>query len=227
MSHELRTPLNVIIGYSELLEEEIEDVELGQDLTKIKNSGKYLLQLINDILDLSKVEAGHLEVQLQSVDLRGLLAELDSALRQLATKNRNTLTVVVPPGLPEVTADPMRTRQAVLNLVSNAAKFCEDGTLTVAVRIDPLDPTRMFVDVTDTGVGMSEEQASQLFGRFTQVHEDDRERLGGTGLGLALSRSLCQLMEGDVLLAHTAPGLGSTFRIVLPIRPHEPQTGAE
>ncbi len=219
MSHELRTPLNVIIGYSELLEEEMDDEDLRADLTKIKGSGKHLLQLINDILDLSKVEAGRLEVHPEPIELGKLLTDLDPSLRQLATKNNNALEVQLPTPLPEVYADPMRVRQAVLNLVSNGAKFCEDGTLSVVVSVAP-NPGKVLLDVSDTGIGMSPEQAGKLFGRFTQVHEDDHERYGGTGLGLALSRSLCRLMGGELLLHHTARGEGSTFRIELPL--HQP-----
>jgi len=214
MSHELRTPLNGIIGYAEMLQDEVDTPDLREDLGRIRTSGRYLLELINDILDLSKVESGRLEVEPQPVALAHLVHDMSSSLGQLASNNRNELVVDVPDDLPQVHADPMRVRQVVLNLVSNAAKFCDDGRLTLRAR---REGEAVLFDVVDTGLGMSEAQSAKLFQRFSQVHEEGKERYGGTGLGLALSRSLCQLMGGDLHLERSAPGEGSTFRMTLPV----------
>ncbi len=215
MSHELRTPLNVIIGYAQMLEEDTDDDEAKSDLNRIEQSGRYLLKLINDILDLSKVEAGRLEARPEDMDVADILGDLKDSLQQLASTNRNELRVELE-GPTRAFADPTRVRQVVLNLVSNAAKFCEDGTITVAVRDGSADPAKpLWIDVADTGIGMTETQAAQLFQRFSQVHN----KHGGTGLGLSLSRHLCELMGGELTLRHTAPGEGSTFRAALPCAP--------
>ncbi|MCB9670834.1 MAG: PAS domain-containing protein [Alphaproteobacteria bacterium] len=213
MSHELRTPLNAIIGYAELLVEDVDDPEVAEDLERIRRSGRYLLDLINDVLDLSKVESGRLELQPEPVSVRDTLAALRPTFDQLMSRNGNTLVIEALTGPHVVMADPTRLRQVLLNLVSNAAKFTEKGTVTVRIGEEG-GTTR--IDVEDDGIGMTEESVSRLFGMFTQVHQIDREKYGGTGLGLALSRRLCNLMGGDVLVLHSEPGVGSTFRIELP-----------
>ncbi len=216
MSHELRTPLNAIIGYAELLEEDCDVEEMRADLRRIQRSGRYLLDLINDVLDLSKVESGRLEVEPIAVDLRDTLEALDPIFRQLVERNRNTFAVELPDGPVRVYADPVRLRQVLLNLVSNAAKFTEAGRIDLYVE---RRGDRVWIDITDTGIGMAPEVVGRLFTMFTQVHRIDREKYGGTGLGLALSKRLCNLMGGDVRLVKTELGAGSTFRIELPIGP--------
>jgi len=218
MSHELRTPLNVIIGYSQMLEEDSDDEEVRSDLSRIEQSGRYLLGLINDILDLSKVEAGRLEARPEAMDVADVIGDLQTSLEQLAAKQCNQLDVQLD-GSTKAYADPTRVRQVVLNLVSNAAKFCEDGAITVTVRNG--GGQRLWIDVADTGIGMNDAQAARLFGRFNQVHEVDHAKYGGTGIGLSLSRQLCELMGGELTLQHTAPGEGSTFRATLLRAPPE------
>lgn len=216
MSHELRTPLNAIIGYAELLEEDAEDEAVAGDLERIRRSGRYLLDLINDVLDLSKVESGKLELRPERVEIVEALRALEPTFEQLVQRNANQLVLELGPAGHAVMADPIRLRQVLLNLVSNAAKFTERGAITISVSVD--GPSTRF-DVTDTGIGMDPEAAGRLFGMFTQVHRIDREKYGGTGLGLALSRRLCTLMDGDLVVHRTAPGDGSTFRMVLPSAP--------
>ncbi|MEZ4315924.1 MAG: ATP-binding protein [Myxococcota bacterium] len=213
MSHELRTPLNAIIGYAELLGEDYEEEDAGQDLRRIEKSGRYLLDLINDILDLSKVESGKLEVLPAPVDVGDLLRSIEPTAKSLAERNENEVRVSLPEGETWVLADRMRLRQVLLNLLSNAAKFTQNGVVELVVE---QAGGRTRIAVVDDGVGMNAEQQSKLFGLFAQVHDQqDRERYGGTGLGLALSRRLCQMMDGDIEV-HSQPGSGSRFTIDLP-----------
>jgi signal transduction histidine kinase len=211
MSHELRTPLNAIIGYAQLLAEEIDDDESQADLQRIETSGTYLLSLINDVLDLSKIESGRLEVRCEEVTLAPLIDEVLDDARVLADRNGNTLQVEVSDGLPAVTADPTRLQQVLLNLLSNAAKFTDHGTITLKAR---LADDQVAIDVVDSGIGMDDEQVGKLFQAFTQVHRSGHERYGGTGLGLALSQELCRLMQGDLTVA-SSEGHGSTFTVLL------------
>ncbi|MCB9675862.1 MAG: PAS domain S-box protein [Alphaproteobacteria bacterium] len=213
MSHELRTPLNAIIGYAELLAEDFEGDDAEGDLRRIEKSGRYLLDLINDILDLSKVESGKLEVVSEPVQVRDLLRSIEPTARNLADRNHNTLEVAIHHDDPWVFADRMRLRQVLLNLLSNAAKFTQNGL--VRVEVTQADG-RTRIAVRDEGVGMTAEQQTHLFGLFSQVHHHkDRERYGGTGLGLALSKRLCEMMGGDILV-ESEVGAGSTFTIDLP-----------
>jgi signal transduction histidine kinase len=215
MSHELRTPLNAIIGYSELLTEEAED--LGDDayvpdLAKINQAAKHQLMLINDILDLSKVEAGRMTIFVEEFDIAGLLDGVQAMVTPLVEKNGNVLVVECPPDAGVMSADMTKVRQGLFNLLSNAAKFTEQGTITLSVRA--ADDSIAF-DVTDTGIGMTEEQMGRLFEAFAQAEASTASKYGGTGLGLALSREFCRLMGGDITVA-SAPGKGSTFTITLP-----------
>jgi len=209
MSHELRTPLNAIIGYAQLLAEEADD-EDAEDLDRIERSGTYLLELINDVLDLSKIESGRLEVRPHEVELAQLVGELRADAESLCTRNDNDLVVELPE-LPRVVADGMRLRQVLLNLLSNAAKFTEQGRVTVRARAEA---GSVWVEVEDTGIGMDDAQLARLFQAFTQVHRSDHQRYGGTGLGLALSQRLCRLMGGDLRVT-SEPGRGSTFTVEL------------
>ena len=220
MSHELRTPLNAIILYSELLQEVAEDQ--GQqsfitDLQRIQSSGRHLLELINGILDLSKIEAGKMSVALETFDVRGLVEGLRDTVDPLVQKNANTLTVTYAAGIGTMTADAMKTRQILLNLLSNAAKFTRGGSivLDVAPRVVSGRHWVEFV-VTDSGVGMTREQTSKIFDPFTQADVSTTRKYGGTGLGLALVSRFCRLMGGEVMV-DSRPDAGSRFTVRLPL----------
>ena len=219
MSHELRTPLNAIIGYSEMLHEEAE--ELGHDaflpdLVKIREAGKHLLSLINDILDLSKIEAGKMDVLIEDFEVADLIAQVQSVIEPLMAKNANTLVVDCTPDLGAMRSDQTKLRQNLFNLLSNAAKFTERGRITLAVRRIVRDGDDLLeFRVSDTGIGMTAEQLGRLFQAFAQAEASTSRDYGGTGLGLAITRHFCRMLGGDVA-AESAPGQGSTFTIVLP-----------
>ncbi len=220
MSHELRTPLNAILGYSEMLQEEsVErhlEAEFGTDLKKINAAGKHLLALINDILDLSKIEAGKMELFLESFDVGELIAEVASTIRPIVEKNANTLQVECGADLGVMHGDQIKVRQALYNLLSNAVKFTQGGTITVRAGRETMDGREwMVVRVADTGIGLSPAQIVKLFQDFTQADASTTRKFGGTGLGLALTRRFCQMMGGDVTV-HSHPGEGSVFTIKLP-----------
>jgi signal transduction histidine kinase/DNA-binding response OmpR family regulator len=220
MSHELRTPLNAIIGYSEMLyetaEEEGQD-EMLADLEKIQQAGRHLLALINDILDLSKIEAGKMEVYLEDVDLTELVAEVHSIVEPLAAGNGNRLEIIKPVQLGLMHTDRTKLKQGLLNLLSNASKFTRDGKLSLEIR--PSDGEIAFA-VSDTGIGMTEEQLGRLFKAFSQVDASTTRRFGGTGLGLAITKHFCEMLGGRIGVEST-PGKGSTFTITLPAPPVE------
>ena len=219
MSHELRTPLNAILGYSEMLQEEAAERELdefGGDLKKINAAGKHLLALINDILDLSKIEAGKMELFLESFDLTEMIDEVASTVRPIVEKNVNVLHIECSSDLGVMHADQIKVRQALFNLLSNAAKFTSNGKITLEAGREKMDGSEWIVfRVTDTGIGLSPEQIIKLFRDFTQADASTTRRFGGTGLGLALTRRFCQIMGGDVTV-HSVPGEGSIFTIKLP-----------
>jgi len=221
MSHELRTPLNAIIGYSEMLQEEAEDAEdeaYLPDLQKINAAGKHLLGLINDILDLSKIEAGRMDLDLETFDVGRLVREVEAIVRPLVEKNGNALVVVCPEDVGAMHADQTKVRQTLFNLLSNAAKFTDHGTISLTVRREPgSDGDWLTFAVSDTGIGMTEEQLGRLFEAFSQAEASTRSRYGGTGLGLAISRHFCRLMGGD-LTVESIHGQGSTFTVRLPAR---------
>jgi len=233
MSHELRTPLNAILGYSEMLQEEaverkLED-EFSGDLKKINAAGKHLLALINDILDLSKIEAGKMELFLESFDLAELIDEVASTIRPLVEKNANTLHIEYAPDLGLMRADQIKVRQGLFNLLSNAVKFTHQGNVTLDAARERMDGSEWIVfRVSDTGIGLSPEQIVKLFQDFTQADASTTRKFGGTGLGLALTRRFCQMMGGDVTV-HSMPGEGSVFTIKLPavVRETKPEAGAE
>ncbi len=221
MSHELRTPLSAVIGYSEMLAEEIEDVgqtHLLADVTKIESSARHLLGLINDVLDLSKIEAGRMTVEAVDFDVASMVADVASTAEPLAAKKRNRLVIDLPADLGAMHTDETKLRQCLLNLVGNAAKFTEDGTVTLrAARVrDGADDWLCFT-VEDTGIGMTPEQLARLFGRFVQADESTTRQFGGTGLGLSITRAFCRKLGGDVTV-DSRPGAGSTFTISLPAR---------
>jgi PAS domain S-box-containing protein len=221
MSHELRTPLNAIIGYSEMLQEEAEELgaeTLERDLQKIHTAGKHLLGLINDVLDLSKIEAGKMELFIEEFELSSILSEVIDTAQGLAEKNGNRLSFPTDAPTGVMAADRTKVRQILLNLLSNACKFTRQGVVT-------LEATRFMKDgaawarfiVSDTGIGMSPEQLARLFEAFAQADASVSRRYGGTGLGLALTRRLCNLMGGEVRVA-SEPGRGSAFTVEMPAR---------
>jgi hypothetical protein len=210
MSHELRTPLNAIIGYSEMLQEEADDLgtpEIKPDLQKINGAGKHLLGLINDILDLSKIEAGKMTLYLETFDVRAVLDEVAAMVQPLIAKNANQLTLEISPEIGSMRADVTKVRQTLFNLLSNASKFTDKGTIILRAR---REGGNMVFDVIDSGIGMTPEQVSRLFQAFAQADASTSRKYGGTGLGLALSRKFCQLMGGDMSVA-SEHGKGSTF----------------
>ncbi len=219
MSHELRTPLNAIIGITEMVMEDAEDSgdrTLREPLERIARAGKHLLQLINDVLDLSKIEAGKLEVHYEPVDLASLVGDVIGEAETLAAKNGNRLVVECPPNIGAVHSDPTRLRQIILNLLSNACKFTENGSVSLSVarsRADGNDWISMRVD--DTGIGMTSEQLGKLFQEFSQADSSTTRKYGGTGLGLAISDRLCRLMGGSIDVK-SEPGVGTTFSVRLP-----------
>jgi signal transduction histidine kinase/CheY-like chemotaxis protein len=220
MSHELRTPLTAINGFSEML---LAELEAGgrqtwlDDLRRIHDSGKYLLELINDILDLSKIEAGKMEVHVETFEVGRLVRELGDVLRPLVEKKRNRLVIQCPPALGAMQADLIKVRQCLLNLLSNANKFTDQGTITLSVTGETRAGAEWFLfRVRDTGIGMTPAQMSRLFRVFTQADDRAARKYGGTGLGLALTKQFCQMMGGDVTV-ESEPGKGSTFTIELPV----------
>jgi len=219
MSHELRTPLNAIIGYSELITEEAEDLgeeSLGKDAGKIRSAGKHLLGLINDILDLSKIEAGKVELFVEDVPLPKVLEDAVGTLTPLARERGNRIVFDNQLDVDVVKADTTRLKQILYNLLSNANKFTEDGTITVEAKRDPDHEEAFLVSVSDTGIGMTEEQRARLFKPFVQADASTTRKYGGTGLGLTISQRFCEMMGGNITVRST-PGEGSTFTVRLPL----------
>ena len=225
MSHELRTPLNAIIGYSEMLEEEAEErgqAESVADLRKIRAAGRHLLALINDVLDLSKIEAGKMELHLETFELQPAIEAVASTVAPLIEKRGNTLRLDLDPGLGAMRADVTRVRQVLFNLLSNASKFTERGTITLrAGRRPGPDGGVVILTVADTGIGMTPEQQGRLFQAFSQADVSTAAQYGGTGLGLAISRMFCEMMGGDITVA-SAAGEGTTFTVRLPVEVRSP-----
>jgi signal transduction histidine kinase len=219
MSHELRTPLNAIIGYGEMLLEEAED--LGQagfipDLQKIHAAAKHLLALINDILDLSKIEAGKMDLYYETFDVPPMIQDVVATITPLVKKNANALEVHCADDLGAMRADLTKVRQTLFNLLSNACKFTEHGTITLEVTRETGDGGGWVTfRVRDSGIGMTPEQMEKLFQEFSQADASTTRKYGGTGLGLAISRKFCRLMGGDITV-ESALGQGSTFTISLP-----------
>jgi signal transduction histidine kinase/CheY-like chemotaxis protein len=220
MSHELRTPLNAIIGLTDMLVSNA--ARFGTDkalepLRRVHRAGTHLLGLINQVLDLSKIEAGKLELNLESVSIPPLVEEVIGTARPLAEQNKNRLSVECPSDLPPMEADAMRVRQILLNLLSNACKFTKDGSIILrAVRVVHQGQDCIAFAVTDSGIGMTPEQLGRLFEEFSQGDATTARQYGGTGLGLAITRRLCQMMGGDVSVTSEV-GKGSTFMVRLPV----------
>ena len=227
MSHELRTPLNAIIGYSEMLHEEAEDqgqADLGADLRKIHTAGKHLLTLINDVLDLSKIEAGKTDLYLETFSITNMVGDVAAIVQPLVDKNANVLQVHCPEDLGAMRADMTKVRQALFNLLSNACKFTHHGTISLTVARETVDGAEWVTfAVTDSGIGISAEQMGTLFQAFSQASASTAHEYEGTGLGLAISRRFCQMMGGDITV-ESAVGQGSTFTIRLPAEVINPKT---
>jgi signal transduction histidine kinase len=219
MSHELRTPLNAIIGYTEMMQEDAEDSGHDQylaDLKKVHASAKHLLALINDVLDLSKIEAGKMDIYLETVEVNPLIDDVVSVVAPLVEKNANQLTVRLGPELGSIHADVTKVRQSLFNLLANASKFTERGTITLEVDRGRHEGAEIFrFSVSDTGIGMNQEQLSRMFQAFTQADASTTRKFGGTGLGLVISRNFCRMMGGDITVA-SEEGRGTKFTIVLP-----------
>jgi two-component system sensor kinase len=219
MSHELRTPLNAIIGYSEMLIEEAEELEPDEfvpDLDKIYRSGKGLLALINDLLDLSKIEAGKMDLYLETFDIQTLVAEICDTVEPLAKKNNNQLIVNNLEKPETMHSDLTKVKQGILNMLSNACKFANNGLITFSIKEFLQDgESWISFEVTDSGIGMTKEQMANLFQPFTQADSSTTKKYGGTGLGLAITRKFCRMMGGDIYLTSEL-GIGSTFTIKLP-----------
>jgi len=216
MSHELRTPLNAVIGYTEILQEDLMDADVETsvlgDLAKIRGAAKHLLGLINDVLDLSKIEANKIELYFERFRVADLVEQVVATTQPLVATNRNTLTFNIDPALDTMESDLTRLKQVLLNLISNAAKFTSDGTIVVQARIQERAsaPTHVVFEVRDSGIGMSPEQIARLFQPFVQADSATTRKYGGTGLGLVISRRLCRAMGGDVTIS-SVPDQGSCF----------------
>jgi signal transduction histidine kinase len=217
MSHELRTPLNAIIGVSEMLREDAEALKQDTEpLDRVLGAGRHLLALINDILDLSKIEAGRMELHLESFALAPLIDGVIKTIEPLASKNGNQVAVHCDAAIGTMHADQMRLRQALLNLMSNANKFTDRGTISIEAR-QGQENGRDWITlaVADTGIGMTAEQMGKLFQEFSQASSATASKYGGTGLGLVISKRFCQMMGGDITV-ESEPGRGSTFTIRVP-----------
>ncbi len=218
MSHELRTPLNAIIGYSELLIDDMEDEgneEAIPDLGKIRNAGKHLLGLINDILDLSKIEVGKIELFIEEIDVKDMFSDVRNTIMPLVEKNSNTLDIEIDDNVDTVRTDLTKLRQNLFNLLSNAAKFSKDSKIDLRAEIVPSDNGDLLqISVSDSGIGMTEEQMSRVFDPFTQADASTSKEFGGTGLGLTITREFSRKMGGDITVEST-PGKGTTFTMTV------------
>ncbi|MBW9064939.1 response regulator [Rhizobium herbae] len=227
MSHELRTPLNAILGITEMLQEdasEANQIELAEPLGRVSRAGKHLLKLINEVLDLSKIEAGRLELHNETFDVSGMVDEAASTARALAEKNRNRIIVLCADDIGSMCGDPLRIRQILLNLLSNACKFTENGRVTItAARVKVADVEGVSFTVADTGIGITPQQMTNLFQEFSQADSSTTRKYGGTGLGLVISQRLCRAMGGHITVDST-PGVGTKFTIWLPSGIREPVT---
>jgi signal transduction histidine kinase len=222
MSHELRTPLNAIIGLTEMMVKNAARFgteKAAEPLQRVNHAGTHLLGLINQVLDLSKIEAGKLELNPQTVQLAPLIKEVIGTAGQLAEQNKNRLVVECQENLGALTVDPMRLRQILLNLLSNACKFTKEGEVTLRARRVANGRDWIAFAVADSGIGMTPEQQAKLFEEFSQAEATTAQRFGGTGLGLALSRKLARMMGGDVTVT-SEPGQGSVFTVRLPTGEH-------
>ena len=226
MSHELRTPLSAVIGYSEMLQEELEDLgepSLIADMKKIESNARHLLGLINDVLDLSKIEAERVEIYAEDFSVAEVVAEVAATVEGLIAKKENALDLTIAEDVGTAHTDVTKLRQCLINLLSNAAKFTENGRIGLTVTRDA--EARLCFAVSDTGIGMTDEQVGRLFERFTQADASTTRRFGGTGLGLSITRAFAELLGGTVEVA-SREGAGSTFTLILPAQFSGPDAGA-
>jgi len=227
MSHELRTPLNAIIGYSEMLQEEAAEMEnddFGPDLERINGAGKHLLGLINDVLDISKIEAGAMDIYLETFPVADMIQDVQATIQPLVEKNSNSLEIDCPDSVGSIHSDVTKVRQGLLNLLSNASKFTEEGTISLKIsKVTEEGVEWVNFAVADTGIGMTEEQMSGLFQAFARAEASTSRKFGGTGLGLAITRHFCQMMGGDVSV-ESESGVSSTFTMKLPAVAECPNT---
>jgi signal transduction histidine kinase len=227
MSHELRTPLNGIIGYAEMLSEEAGDrgrEDVVPDLMRIQSAGRHLLAIINDILDLSKIEAGRMELHIERFQLRRLIDDVVSTIQPLVAQNENTLEVTLARGVGDVelTTDSIKLRQSLWNLLSNACKFTTRGEVSLTIALEPAaEGDTIVFTVADTGIGMTDEHVGRLFQEFMQADSSTTRKYGGTGLGLAISRRYCRQMGGDITV-QSRPGVGSILTLRLPATARRP-----
>jgi hypothetical protein len=233
MSHELRTPLNAILLYSELLSDEVKDrrvPSMGADLERIQAAGRHLLLLIDEILDLSKIEAGRMTVTLEDWDVPGLLQDVAATVAPLVARNRNRFEVTIDPSVQTIHSDLKKMRQVLYNLLSNACKFTQDGTISLEVRREIADPGWVRFDVKDTGIGIAPDQVERIFQEFGQAEASTAKRYGGSGLGLTLCREYVSLLGGEIQVA-SEPGEGSVFTVrlpgLLPLDLEDPQPGGQ
>ena len=221
MSHELRTPLNTVIGYSELLEEDPRigsDARLTEDVTNIRSAAKHLLKLINEVLDLSKIEAGKMDLSLETFNVDLTIKDLCTTIKPLIQKNHNRLTIMCSPGVGDIHADITKFRQILFNILSNASKFTDHGEIVLNVNRHFKAGREYFTfSIKDSGIGISKEQINKLFKPFSQVDQSSTRKYSGTGLGLAISKRFCILMGGDLTVTST-PGVGSSFNIQIPAK---------
>jgi signal transduction histidine kinase len=219
MSHELRTPMNAIIGYSEMLLEDAQALKqdsYASDLLKIHSSAVHLLSLINEILDLSKIEAGKMELFLEDVHLPTVIDEITNTVQPIVDKNANKLSVDCSEMIPMIKADSIKLRQILLNLLSNAGKFTHGGEINFTVSMENTPETEWVVfKVSDTGIGMSKDQVDKVFDAFTQADNSTTRKYGGTGLGLTITKKFCEMMEGNISI-ESVPAVGSVFIVKLP-----------
>ena len=222
MSHELRTPLNAIIGYGEMLQEEVRDNEHDEylsDLERIVASGRHLLGLINDVLDLSKIEAGKMEVHVEAFDLDEFARDIEGTITPLVRKNSNTIEVRCGSQLGSMRSDATKVRQVLFNILSNASKFTRDGVITLELEREAVPAGEDWITfrIRDTGIGMTPEQLGRVFEAFSQAEETTARDYGGTGLGLAITRQFCEILGGSIR-CESEPGVGSMFEVRLPDR---------
>jgi|GEM_PF-2468041 len=220
MSHELRTPLNAIIGYSEILAEEAEEIGEGaflEDLERIQTAGRQLLGLINNVLDLSRIEAGKTDLHVETFDIADIVKDISAVAGPLVDRNKNALVLDIPDDIGAMTSDQTKVRQALINIVTNACKFTSEGTITLTARRGTSsDGAGIDFAVEDTGIGMAPDQLDRVFSAFTQADSSTTREYGGTGLGLAITRGICEMLGGGILATSTA-GVGSRFVITLPV----------